>query len=214
VIGIVSPILWSSLFKDFMQKFPEIKINTMLVKTPQLQNHDTYQHFDCIFCPSVDFNDSSFERTALPGDNTPCLVVYKSHPLANRTSIRLDEAKDERFIALTSGYSYRNYFDTLCQLAGFIPNVVLECDFQIRAAMLNAEYGILVTSKNVADLEVFGDVHCVDIVDPIFSRTHYLYTNKRSKSKDVLKIFCNFVRQYYNLTDPLTTEADSHTDDR
>lgn len=200
-IAIASPVLWSGLFQEFMQRYPDIKINSTLATVAQLSNPDVIQGFDFIFCPSSDLNSSVFDSIPLPGDTRPCLVVYKSHPFANRSHISLIEARDERFIALSRGYSFRKYFDTLCQLANFTPNIVLECDFQIRAAMVAAEYGILLTTKQVAELDVLGDVSYVDISDPLFARNMLFSRNKYSKNKASAGLFFHFVKQYYHLTD-------------
>ena len=199
-IAIASPVLWSNLFREFMKRYPDIKINSSLATVAQLSNPDIVQGFDFVFCPSSDLTSSAFDSLPLPGNTNPCLVVYKSHPFANRSGISLIEAKDERFIALSRGYSFRKYFDTLCQLANFTPNIVLECDFQIRAAMLAAEYGILLTTKQVAELGVLGDVSYVDIVDPLFARTMLFSRNKYTKNKASAELFFNFVKQYYNLS--------------
>lgn len=200
-ISIASPVLWSKLFRAFMQRYPDIKINSTLTTTTQLSSPEIVQSFDFIFCPSSDLDSPAFESIPLPGNTAPCLAVHKNHPFANRTSISLSEAKDERFIALSRGYSYRAYFDTLCQLANFTPNIVLECDFHIRADMLAAEYGILLTTKQVAETNILGDVRYVDISDPLFARTMLFSRNKRTRHKTSADLFYNFVRQYYELTD-------------
>lgn len=200
-VAITSPVLWSDLFHDFMQENPDIKVNSRLATMQQLASPDTLQGFDFIFCPASDLSSQDFDSIVLPGDTSPCLVVYKSHPFANRTSISLIEAKDERFIALSRGYSFRSYFDALCQLANFTPNIVLECDFHIRAAMLAAEYGIMLTTKQVAEANILGDVSYIDIIDPLFARTMLLWRNKNAKGKKTADLFLRFVRRYYNMPD-------------
>lgn len=200
-VAIASPVLWSNLFQDFMRRYPDIKVSSTLTTVPQLRDPEVIRNFDFIFCPSSDLASPDFSSIPLPGNNAPCLVVYPSHPFASRESVRLIEAKDERFIALSRGYSFRSYFDTLCQLAGFTPNIVLECDFQIRAAMVAAEYGILLTTKQVAEAEVLGDVRYIDITDPIFARTMLFSRNKSTKNKASAELFYHFVKHYYTLAE-------------
>ena len=55
-----------------------------------------------------------------------CLTVASDHRLAKQTSIDLRQAADETFVGLTSEHSLRKLFDSLCEAAGFAPELAFE----------------------------------------------------------------------------------------
>jgi len=205
-VGITSPITWAALFDAFMLENPDIKLSSILLKEHQLNDPEIYGKLDFVFCSPELFNSSLFEFSPLPVDCSPCLAVYHSHPLADRKSIRLSEVRNERFIALSAGYSYRSYFDKLCAMAGFTPNIVLECDFSMRAAMLSAGYGILVTTKSVAQSGALGNAVFIDIVDPFYSQPHSLHAIKGYSKNPAANRFYEYIMEYFSL-DPKSGEA-------
>ncbi len=62
------------------------------------------------------------------------LAVDCTNPIASRTQIDVNMLKKEKFICLTPNHSLRKITDTLCEQAGFSPDIVIECDdpFYIR----------------------------------------------------------------------------------
>ena len=65
-IAIVSPVIWSQMFQDFMWRYPDIKINSTLVSVSQLHDPSVMQGFDFIFCPSSDLTSPAFDTIELP----------------------------------------------------------------------------------------------------------------------------------------------------
>lgn len=198
-IGVVSPILWNRPIEKFILEYPHTKVITTLLTLSMLKKMDILGKFDFIFCDSNLFSNPSFTSYMLSIDNSPCLAVYRSHPLAKRKSISLIEAKDERFIALNSDYCYRAQFDKLCELAGFTPNVILECDFSMRKQLLASKFGVLVTTKSVQRLGDLGDVKYINIIDPTYSRTHSFYVNNNSLINEPAVLFRDFILKYYGI---------------
>ncbi|MDO3410409.1 LysR family transcriptional regulator [Saccharibacillus sp. CPCC 101409] len=92
------------------------------------------QQFSGMERPLFDLCISSFRQPIPDTESIPLideelfLAVPDTHPLANRTSVRLEEMANEPFIALVPGSSLRDTTDRLCLLAGFRPNIVFESD--------------------------------------------------------------------------------------
>lgn len=56
------------------------------------------------------------------------LVVPREHPFATRTSIRMEEVSEERFVMLRASYALRRTSEELCRQAGFAPTIAFEGD--------------------------------------------------------------------------------------
>ena len=54
------------------------------------------------------------------------IVVSRSHPLANRSSIRLEELKNDKFLCNNTSPDNRDSVYELCRKAGFEPTVIFE----------------------------------------------------------------------------------------
>ncbi len=61
-------------------------------------------------------------------DEEVMLAVPRSHPLAVRDAVRLNELKNDSFILMRTGTVLRKLTDMVCQQAGFVPRVVFESD--------------------------------------------------------------------------------------
>jgi DNA-binding transcriptional LysR family regulator len=79
--------------------------------------------------------DFCLSSPSIVGDNIECiplateemyLFVSKDHRFSGRTSIILSEAADEPFISLPPEFGIRDLLESLCQQAGFKPNIVFE----------------------------------------------------------------------------------------
>ena len=110
------------------------------------------------------------------------------------------EAKDEKFIALSKGFSGRKFFDDICMLAGFEPKIVLECDYSLRSTLLKNKYGIVFTTQSVIPTGVLGDAVFIEIIDPIYIRTQSIFWKKDRYLNTTCNNFLKFAIDFYNRT--------------
>jgi DNA-binding transcriptional LysR family regulator len=61
-------------------------------------------------------------------DQEMLLIVARRHRFAHRTSVRLRELADERFVTFKPGHALRELTEELCQRAGFAPTIGFEGD--------------------------------------------------------------------------------------
>ena len=82
----------------------------------------------------------------------PMVAVHADHRLAGRSSVTVDELRDEAFILLPAdpGSTMRDLTLQWCYAAGFTPRVVQEApDTQLVGALVSAEMGITITYDSV-----------------------------------------------------------------
>ncbi|MGE4589309.1 MAG: LysR family transcriptional regulator [Acidaminococcaceae bacterium] len=201
-LAISSPVIWHKSLQAFIKSNPDICLShTLLNFNDPKEVFTTYSQFDFIMTATSDVLKADWDYEILIPDDRPVLAVSPSHPLANRKSIRLIEAKDENFIAVSKGFSMRKYFEDSCNLAGFSPKIVLECDYALRSVMLAAGYGIVFTTKFGVQNGSLTNAVFIDIDDPPLKRTQAIFTNKSRYLSSAAKTFRDFMIKFYHTPD-------------
>jgi DNA-binding transcriptional LysR family regulator len=122
---------WMPLvLRRFRQKYPDVEVTlTEMVPSAQLEALSTHR-LDLGVVGAIDGKPPVGLHVECIVQEEPMVGVPSDHVLANRTFVRLQQLKGERFI-LTSrenAPSYRSWLARLCHRAGFTPNVVQEVD--------------------------------------------------------------------------------------
>lgn len=201
-VAISSPIIWHEAFQTFIEQNPHITISHTLIKKNLLESQSYCAQFDYIMTATSDMTGSEWDSEILILDDRPVFAVYPNHPFAQRRSVRFIDAKDENFIVVSEGFSMRKYFDDLCRIAGFSPNIILECDYMLRSKMLAAEYGIVMTTESGARTGALHNAVFVEILDPGIRRTQAIHWNKRRYLSKPAIAFKQFMVDYHQAAYP------------
>jgi DNA-binding transcriptional LysR family regulator len=200
-IGISSPVVWLDAMRLFIRENPGIKVSHTLLKHDRFKDCSYCAKFDFIITAVTDLTDSKWEYKQLIADDKPVIAVYPSHPFAKRKSLRLNETKDENYIAVSRDFSMRKFFEDSCQMSGFTPRIVLECDYILRSSMLAAEHGIVFTTASGAQARMFPQAAYIPVEDPPIRRTQGIFWQRqRYLSKNAL-LFRDFIVDYYQKLD-------------
>jgi DNA-binding transcriptional LysR family regulator len=200
-IGISSPVVWLDAMRLFIRENPGIKVSHTLLKHDRFKDCSYCAKFDFIITAVTDLPDSRWEYKQLIADDKPVIAVYPSHPFAKRKSLRLNETKDENYIAVSRDFSMRKFFEDSCQMSGFTPRIVLECDYILRSSMLAAEHGIVFTTASGAQARMFPQAAYIPVEDPPIRRTQGIFWQRqRYLSKNAL-LFRDFIVDYYQKLD-------------
>lgn len=200
-VAVTTPTIYHKAFEAFLAKYPNISVSYSLVKTDDWQNNDTNTNYDLILTSPIDIVDENWNFETLCNDDSAMLAIYKGHPLSYKKEINFVETKDEKFIALSVGYSLRRYFDLLCYAAGFIPKIIIECDYQMRSKLVSERYGItLTTESGMRSQSQTWDVNKISFIqikDPGVKRTQGILWNKHRYIGQAAILFRNFIINYY-----------------
>ena len=196
-IGLASPLICHDLLKAFLEKHPEIQLTHQVLRTSQLMSPTLKQEVDFIIASKGDVTAPGWTEQLIKTNNYLALAVYPSHPLAGRSSIRLEELKDERLILVPREYRFRQYLDDVFAQAGFSPNLVLECDFAMRPTMLSAQYGVALISETVKNTGFAPDTVFIPVTEPKIDHPWYIFKNRDSKKSPAAKLFWDFVVSFY-----------------
>ncbi len=197
-IAMSSPTIYHQTFQAFLKEQPDISTSYTIIKVENWLDPSYLFQFDFILTTSTDIIGDDWEYEILCPDDKAMLVVYKGHPFETRTSVNFIETKEERFIALSKGYSTRKFFDSLCAAGNFTPNIILECDYQMRSKLVAEKYGITITTESGARSAAWNNgIRFIGISDPGMCRPQALIWNKRKYMTRSAMIFRDFITSYY-----------------
>ena len=196
-IGLASPLICHDLLKAFLELHPEIQLTHQVLRIHQLKSPTLKQEADFIIASESDVTGPGWEGQLIKSKNFLVLAVYPSHPLANRSSIRLDELSNERLILIPREYCFRQYLDNVFELAGFYPNLVLECDFAMRPTLLNAQCGVALISETVKNTGFSPDTVFIPVTEPRIDHPWYIFKNRHSMKSRAANLFWDFAVSFY-----------------
>lgn len=196
-IGLSSSLICHDLLKAFLVQHPEIQLSHQVLRISQLMSPTLKQEVDFIIAAEGDVTGPGWEGQCIKSNNFLALAVYPSHPLASRSSIRLDELSDERFIMIPRDYCFRRFLDNAFEQAGFYPNSILECDFAMRPTMLSAKYGVLLSTAPVKDTGFYSDAVFIPVTEPKIDHPWYIFKNRNSMKSQAANLFWDFAVSFY-----------------
>lgn len=197
-IGLTSPLVCHDALKAFLEEHPQVQLIHHVLRFSQLSSPTLKNEVDFVFASENDVKTPGWDGQLVKPHNPLMLAVYPSHPFAARSSVRLDELANERFILISREYCFRRFTDAVFQQAGIPLNCILECDFALRPTMLNAQYGISLTTDSAKNTDFTPDTVFVPITDPHIHYPCYMFRNHNSMKSAAATAFWEFMASFYN----------------
>ncbi|MDL2210877.1 LysR family transcriptional regulator [Desulfovibrio sp. OttesenSCG-928-O18] len=192
-LAITSSILWRDMISAFMGKYPEYTIFQRECNIDAIGRALPQLDMDFIIAGDIDFSSPHLDYAVLT-EFAVRLYVPANHPLAKRKSIRLSEAKNERFICQPPATGFSRFSKILFDQAGFVPDIVAECDYTLRWDLLRKEVGVVLS----CDLHVNNDNGVPILVTDDFAiRRMALFWARNRKLPPAALDFRNFIIDYY-----------------
>lgn len=125
-------------------------------------------------------------------------ILPISHPLAEQSSIRLEQLKHDAFIMFRSGFIMRNIVKEACEQAGFEPNIALEGEDSVTIrGLVGAGLGVGILPSVALTGKDSGKTAVVKISEPRVTRTVGFVTPRKRKLAPSEKLFQDFLWDYY-----------------
>lgn len=190
-----TPII-PDLLSKFREKHPLVRFRVKQISQTaigrQLENGD----IDVCITPYRQEGEDRFNRLKLMTDEI-YLVVPKSHRLAGKTSVNLQDIAQEPFI-LKAGGAFRETTDAYCRIAGFQPDIAFEVDDSLSIRGLVRE-GLGVAFFSSLTLRTIKDSSIIPlrISQPHCFRTISLVWNEERYHSQIAVLFQQFVIRYF-----------------
>ena len=203
-IAVGSSLVWVPFFREFHKHFKGYALQQYNWSVNELSTALHSMQVDFIIAGDGDIPTEGLERAWIKDDEI-YLCVPKSHRFYDRESVTMEEIRDEQFISLPKGAPWRVYCDWLFERAGISVRPVLECDYTMRAPLIESEFGVALTSGSAFEVDLLKPNHYVRISDDYAKRKMYLYWNPNRYMSKAAQDFKDFCLRYWN--PPGTTEA-------
>jgi Transcriptional regulator len=112
----------TGLIAQFHQKYPDIQLDVKEVESISLLKEIDEETCDIAYIRLFEMNSGKYEKITAGFDQFAA-VLPADHPLAKEETIPLIRLKNEAFFQLDKHTQLYNQFFSLCQKAGFTPNV-------------------------------------------------------------------------------------------
>lgn len=193
-VAMTSSGVWANLVYGFRTRYPTYNLRQVNGDKAEFRSMLTAQHIDFVIIGLTDFPLTGLEYEILSHERL-YLCVSKDHPLAGRTEVLLKEICDEPFINLPESSGFRGFCDDLFRKAGVEYRAVLECDYTLRGKLVEAGYGVAITTDTSRIQQILGgNIVYIPIGDSIAKRQVAIIWNPRHYLSRAARDFRDFIR--------------------
>lgn len=154
---------------------------------------------DLAFLGPVPKKESDLEAHILFAESISALVPIH-HPLAERTSIALQELQNDNFVLFPEGYILQKIAVDACKQAGFIPKVASEgTDMDAIKGLVAAGIGVSLLPDSTFQEVIPRYTKKVAITTPLVKRTVGIITSKNRDLSPSGKAFYSFVKEFFSM---------------
>ena len=179
------------LIKEFNRKYPNI-----VLKIKQENLDGALENVDIIIDSSA--NPSTSDNGVVLLEEEILLALPANHPISQKKQIQLWEVSQLDFICLPKGKGLRKITDEYCRLAGFTPNVILECDSpEMTRELISVGIGAAFIPEVTWNLGESDNVVLKTISGPVCKRYINLIYQKSSYITTASILFRDFTKSYF-----------------
>lgn len=140
-------LVWAALIRGFQNRFRDYTLQQLNSTPDQFRRMLLNMEIDYVITGTDDLDLTGLEYTVFQEEQL-YLCIPKGHPLEHRDRVQLQELQNERFINLPPNLPFRRYCDNLFERAGIQYNAVLECDYMLRGQLIEAGFGVCLTTHS------------------------------------------------------------------
>lgn len=197
-LRLVSPpfTAFPGLATKIQQRCPQVRLNSINCNFQELKEYLSSGRLDfCILATKLELPDIS--ETIL-ADDEKLLIVSTSNPLSVYDSIDLAELKDKEFADYPGKIASRSNLDTLCEQAGFSPNITFMGTVLVDVlfAVRNGSYVALVPARALNAYKLDG-IKSIRIAEPKCNTQLKLYVKTNRKQRRIAKEVQQVIIEYF-----------------
>lgn len=187
-IAVGTSQIWRPMLRDFSRAWPECTIKQHNLDLEGLSQALQEMTVDFVIAGTEDISAADMAYLPIKHDDV-YLCVPQNHRLAGRESVFLKELEGEPFINLNVGTPWEQYCRQMFKRAGVNVRVVVECDYTVRASLVESGIGVALTSASAYEEDLLQPNSYIRIADDFAKRELALFWNPK---KYLSKAACSF----------------------
>ncbi len=126
------------------------------------------------------------------------LFLHKDHKLAKRTSITLNELKDEKFIIFSKDFTLHDYIIQTCERSGFTPSISYQSSqWDLIIELISSKLGITLLPKSIYKRQNNKNIKIIDIANTDLCWKIGIITKKDAYQSFALKEFLKMLNSTF-----------------
>ncbi|KAA3628051.1 MAG: LysR family transcriptional regulator [Proteobacteria bacterium] len=190
-VGAVGPYHATEMLSAFNERYPDIRLTVAMGNSKEMVQRLLDYQADVAVLAHVEDDPRIF---AMPYSSHPVVVIInKSHPLADRSGLRLRDLGGQRMVFRETGSTTRLAFETALQEAGVVIDPVMEIGSREAVWLAVArDIGIGV----VSDIEYIPhpDIRPIEIIDADIRTTAHVNCLVERRESRLIQAFFNVAR--------------------
>jgi len=193
-VAMWNSIVYNNMVKDFRAAFPDV-IFKFVFYDPILLSPSTLQALDFFISPLHAFQHPDWDCEIFFEDKI-MLAVSPNHPLAQREEVSVPELASEAFIFPTQG-SWAMYNHQLCERAGFVPRIRMECSTSLRPSIVVEENAVCFTTLTAVKSGIYDCCKILRVLPPFSERPQAIFWHRDQELRPIALAFKSFVMNYF-----------------
>lgn len=195
-VAVSSSLVWAGMFRQFHRHFPDHALKQHNGSAAELFNALQSMRVDFVIAGVGDIPDAGLSSACIKTDGV-YLCVSPDHPLAQREQVSIADLHNEKFISLPVGYPWRGYCDWLFEKAGIRAKSLVECDYTMRAPLIESGFGVALTSSSAREVDLLHPNLYIPVTDEYATRQMMLYWNPKRYMSHAARDFKDFCLGYW-----------------
>lgn len=212
-LAVGSSLVWLPMLYEFRRTHPNYTVRQFNWSLEKLQSGLEQMQVDFVIAGRDDLSTDRLDWVEFRDDRI-YLCVSRDHPLAICESVSMAELKNLPFIGVPEGSPWRKFCDKLFAQAGYPCKTVLECDYSLRASLIESNFGTALTSGSAREVDLLKPNCYIPISDSYAHRPMALFWNQKKYLSGAALEFREFCLSYYRQHDALDGAQTGETFDR
>ncbi len=189
-IPMMAPYRITDIIVNFQRDNPGCSISLYEEESANLKDMLRKNKCDLAFIREEDSSDTEFAKFPFTSDHLVA-VLPQTHPLADESSIRLEQLRDENFLFLQPDSLLYNLCTASCQKAGFTPNIAYTGKRAENILdLVNKGMGVsLLMEKPILSLTLTTPKIAIVDIEPVISTNILIYYKKNIPLSSAAKRF-------------------------
>ena len=197
VLGAISQGPQQEAITAFRKQNPRVRVSQITIDPQDAEAELRRCYFDFLILPHSLSLPNMIQETLT--EERFMIAMNRNHPFASEKELDISLLKEEPFISLPSGSSFRACTDSICEKAGFTPHVVAECFHCQMLDLIAADVGIALVTESFQRKCLYShSVKVIPIAGPAITRPLVIVRNPERHFSLAAQSFLAFMKKYFS----------------